>query len=111
MKKSCFAVVVLFILAMILAACNPDTEGKTYTIRYYANAPKTSGFPPEDPKSYAAGETADVLDKNTLVYDGHKFLYWNTKKDDTGDTYHPGDTITVKNINIHGYPTISRTIF
>jgi hypothetical protein len=104
MKKCCFAVTVLLILSMILIGCRgPDTEGKTYTIRYYANAPTISGFPPEDTKSYVSGEPATVLGKNTLVYDGHKFLYWNTKTDDTGDTYHPGDTITVKNINIHLY--------
>jgi len=100
MKKCCFTVTVLLIFSMILAACNPDTEGKTYTIKYYANAQQATGFPPEDPKSYVSGETATVKDQNTLEYAGHKFLSWNTKTDGSGQTYLPGDSITVKNINI-----------
>jgi len=91
-------------LAIIFAACNPDTEGKTYTIWYYGNG-ATSGTAPTDKKHYKAGETTKVLDINTLAYNGYKFLYWNTRPDGTGDTYHPGDNITVKNYDIFLHAT------
>jgi hypothetical protein len=95
MKKACLIVAVLLILSMVLVACDPDTEGKTYRIWYHANG-APSGFPPSDNRLYKSGETADVKDKNTLLYTGHEFLYWNTKPDGSGNTYHPGDTITIK---------------
>jgi len=101
MKKCCFAV--LLVLSLILIGCSgPDTEGKTYTIRYYANGAKI-GFYPVDNRRYASGETAVVLDKNTLVYDGYEFLYWNTKPEGNGVKYNVGDIITVKNSDIHLY--------
>jgi uncharacterized repeat protein (TIGR02543 family) len=99
MKKCCLIVTVLLILTMILAACNPDTEGKTYTILYYGNG-ETSGIAPTDNNLYKAGETAEVLAKNTLLKTGYVFKGWNTKSDGTGTTYHPGETITVVNYDI-----------
>jgi len=98
MKKYCFAA--LLVLSIILIGCNgPDTEGKTYSIRYYGNG-NTGGFAPEDNHQYISGETAIVKDKNTLYRNGVEFLYWNTKPEGNGVTYKVGETITVKNINI-----------
>jgi len=102
MKKSCLIVTVLLILLMILAACNPDTEGKTYKIWYDANG-ATSGFAPTDNTSYKSGDTAKVLGKNTLVKTGYAFKNWNTKSDGSGDAYNEGDSIPVKNISIRLY--------
>ena len=97
MKKYCFAV--LLVLSIILIGCSgPDTEGKTYSIRYYGNG-NTGGFPPED-TYLLSGETAVVKDKNTLYKNGYEFLYWNTTPEGNGVTYKVGETITVKNINI-----------
>jgi len=100
MKKYCFAV--LLILSMILVGCNPDTEGKTYSIIYDANG-ATYGFPPTDNNRYTSGKNVKVLGKNNMTKDGYEFQYWNTKKQGDGDKYNPGDTITVKNINIRLY--------
>jgi len=99
MKKSCFIVTALLVLSMILAGCNPDTEGKTYKIWYHANG-ATSGFPPGDNRLYKSGETTNALGQNTLLYNGREFLYWNTRPDGSGVTYHIGDTITIKNNDI-----------
>ena len=98
MKKYCFAVL-LILTIILLIGCNPDTEGKTYSIRYYGNT-NTGGFPHEDTKHYVSGEVALVKDQNTLYKTGYEFLYWNTKPDGSGDTYKVGETMTVKNINI-----------
>jgi len=99
MKKFCLTITVLLILSMILAACDPDTEGKTYSILYYGNG-ETSGIAPTDKNFYKAGETAVVKDKNTLSRTGYEFLHWNTKTDGTRNTYHVGDPIKVKNYDI-----------
>jgi len=96
MKKYCFAVVL--VLTIILIGCSgPDTEGKTYTIRYYGNG-QTSGFAPEDKNSYKSGDTATVMGINTLKKDGYDFLNWNTKPDGNGVTYKVGETITIKTL-------------
>jgi len=98
MKKYCFAA--FLVLAIILIGCSgPDTEGKTYSILYYANG-ATSGFPPVDNNLYKSGDTAVVLPENTLKKDGYKFLYWNTKPQGDGDIYKVGDIITVINYDI-----------
>jgi len=101
MKKCCFAV--LIILPIILICCGgPDTEGKTYTVRYYGNG-NTGGFAPEDNNHYSSGDNAVVKDQNTLTKSGYNFLHWNTRQDDSGVAYNPDDTIPVVNINIHLY--------
>jgi len=99
MKKCYFAILLIF--PIILIACGgPDTEGKTYSIWYYGNG-NTGGYAHVDSHLYVSGENAVVKDQNTLYKDGYKFLHWNTKQqDEEGDKYNPGDTITVKNINI-----------
>jgi hypothetical protein len=101
MKKWYFAG--LLILPIILVCCGgPNTEGKTYTIWYYGNG-ETGGFAPSEDSHFLSGQTAIVKDKHTLYKDGYKFLYWNTKPEGNGKEYHPGETITVVNINIHLY--------
>jgi len=102
MKKYCLAVFLILSIILMIGCKDPDTEGKTYTIRYYDNG-STGGFPPVDNHPYISGETAVVKDKNTLYKTGWEFLYWNTKPEGNDDKYNPGDTIIVKNINIHLY--------
>jgi len=97
MKKYYFAVVL--VLTIILIGCSgPDTEGKTYSVLYYANG--MDGIAPVDNHQYISGEKAIVKDKNTLYKDGYEFLSWNTQPKGNGDSYKPGDNITVKNYDI-----------
>ena len=103
MKKRYFIILLIISIILIAGCKGPDTEGKTYTIRYYGNG-STSGFPPEDPRQYVSGETATVMDKNTLIKTGYDFLGWNEKANGNGKKYDAGAPITVKNANIHLYP-------
>jgi hypothetical protein len=100
--KKCHFAVLLALLMMLIGCSGPDTEGKTYSIIYYGNG-NTGGYVPQDTNLYISGQNAVVMDKNTLYKDGQKFLYWNTKQQGNGDTYNPGDTITIKNISIFLY--------
>jgi len=104
MKKYCFTVFLILSIVLMIGCNGPDTEGKTYTIRYYGNG-NTGGFYPVDNNSYMSGDTAIVKDRNTLYKDGFEFLSWNTKPEGDGVTYKVGDTITVKNMNIRLYAT------
>jgi ABC-type oligopeptide transport system substrate-binding subunit len=93
MKKICLLFVV--VLAVVLfAGCNNDPDA-TYTVTYNGNG-ATSGFSPNDNNQYKSGEEATVLGQGTLLRAGYDFLNWNTKSDGTGDSYSPGDTITIK---------------
>jgi len=76
---------------------------ETFKVIYYDNG-STSGFPPEDNKKYKSGEFAVVLDQGILLNIGHEFGGWNTKADNTGTHYNPGDKIEIKNINIFLFP-------
>jgi len=93
MKKLSLLLVV--VLAVVLfAGCKIDPDA-TYRVNYYDNR-STSGYPPVDRNEYKSGDVAIVLDKESLVKTGYDFLRWNTKSDGLGDSYSPGDTITIK---------------
>jgi len=93
MKKLCLLMII--VLAMILfAGCTHDPDA-TYKVIYYGGA-DTSGFPPTDDNQYKYGDEATVLGPGILQKEGYTFLNWNTKSDGLGDSYSPGDTITIK---------------
>ena len=93
MKKIYLLFVVLLAL-VVFAGCKNDPDA-TYTVTYLGNG-AISGFPPNDNNQYKTGEEATVLGQGTLLRTGFEFLNWNTKSDGTGDSYSPGDTITIK---------------
>ena len=51
----------------------------------------TSGTAPVDTSIYKNGDSVTVLDKFNLEKNGSKFVGWNTKKDNSGTSYSPGD--------------------
>ena len=93
MKKLSLLLVVVLAL-VVFAGCKNDPDA-TYTVTYYSNG-ANSGFPPSDNNQYKTGEEATILGQGTLLRTGYEFLNWNTKSDGTGDSYSPGDTITIK---------------
>jgi len=97
MKKLLFVTSIV----LLLAACGEtsNTNIKKYTITYNGNG-NTYGFPPVDNNQYTSGSYATVLDENTLVKTGYKFIGWNTKSDYSGTYYDSGSKIEIKNINI-----------
>ena len=82
-----------------LFSCEEKPETETYKIIYHSNG-STSGFPPVDNNKYKSGSYATVLDKGTLLKEGYEFDAWNTKQDDSGTRYNPGDQIKIENITI-----------
>jgi hypothetical protein len=99
MKKLLLAISILILMSMVSCGDLPET----FKVIYYGNG-STSGFPPTDNKEYKSGEKATVLDENTLRKTGFEFSGWNTKEDNTGTHYNPGEQIEIKNINILLFP-------
>jgi len=69
---------------------------------YHGNG-NTSGYLPVDYNEYKSGESATVLDKNTLEKTGYKFDGWDTRQDGKGTRYKPGKKIKINNITIFLY--------
>jgi len=92
---------VFFFLTIALIGCEVDPDA-TYSVLYYGNG-ETSGFAPVDRNSYLAGETAVVKGKGSLLKTGYEFKNWNTKRDGSGETYHSGDVLTIKKMNVFLY--------
>ncbi len=63
------------------------------TLRYNGNG-YTDGEVPES-KTYPSGREVTVAEPGTMVKKNNTFTHWNTKADNSGDTYYPGDKITV----------------
>jgi hypothetical protein len=87
--------IILMLMSFISCGDVPDT----FKVIYHDTG-NASGFPPTDNNKYKSGEYATVLDQHTLIKEGYKFGGWNTKADNTGTPYNPGDKIEIKNINI-----------
>jgi len=100
MKKILFLTISILILVSMVS-CGEKPE--TFKVIYYTNG-STSGFQPTDNNKYKSGEYATVLGPGTMVNTGHKFDGWNTKADNSGDTYKEGEKIQIKNINITLFP-------
>jgi len=98
MKKILLAIIVLIILSVV--SCG-DLPG-TFKVIYYDNG-STSGVTPTDNKEYKSGDKATVLDQGTLLKTGFTFDGWNTKADNSGTLYNPGDQMEIKNITIFLY--------
>jgi len=99
MKKLLLTISILILISMTSCGDLPDS----FKVNYRSNG-STSGYPPTDNNTYKSGEKAIVLGKNTLVKTGSDFGGWNTKADNSGTHYNPGDEIEIKNINIFLYP-------
>ena len=62
----------------------------------------TGTAPVDDDSLYAEGSTTTVLPPSGLSKEGYTFAGWNTKAEGDGDTYQPGDTITIdENITLY----------
>jgi len=68
---------------------------KVYSITYDGNSNNSGSAPAED-RSYAAGETATVLDNTgELARSGLQFAGWNTLPDGSGETYQAGASFVI----------------
>ena len=69
-------------------------SNEQYHVLYNVNT--GSGTVPSDDHHYLSGSQAVVLDGSNLVGpDNSKFLYWNTREDDSGTKYYAGSRIMV----------------
>jgi hypothetical protein len=100
MKKLLFLTISILIFISMVSCGDPPEK---YKVIYHSDG-STSGFPPADNKEYKSGEYATVLGSGTMVNTGHIFYGWNTKADNSGDTYKENDKIQIKNINIFLFP-------
>ena len=65
------------------------------TISYNGNL-HTSGVAPEDNSSYMVDSKAIVLgNTGSLVKTGYTFSHWNTYPNGSGNSYSPGDSLTI----------------
>lgn len=64
----------------------------------------TNGSSPIDNTAYHSGQVAIVADRGTLSRKDYTFEGWNTKPDATGDFYHQGDSLIIRESNIMLYP-------
>jgi outer membrane protein OmpA-like peptidoglycan-associated protein len=73
-------------------------------VYYHANEPsgKTSTGAVPDP-AYTHGNVDLAPNINNLAIDGYNFTGWNTRADLTGNSYYPGDTVTVDAADIDMY--------
>ena len=89
--------------AVVLTASNgisPDatitfilTVQKTYTVTYHANGGTGTQVDPDSP--YPSGSAVTVLDTGAIVRVHYVFTHWNTRADDYGISYVPGDVFTI----------------
>jgi uncharacterized repeat protein (TIGR02543 family) len=78
--------------AAVLTINISDTTVPKYTVTYDGNG-GTGTAPTESDK--AAGETFTAADNTFVAPSGKQFKEWNTKADGTGESYQPGETITM----------------
>ena len=64
----------------------------TFTVTYNANG--GTGDAPTDGTTYNSGATVTAK-ANSFANTGKKFVYWNTKADNSGTSYDEGDTFSI----------------
>ena len=99
--KKILLIISIILLLMSVMSCGDLPE--TFKVIYHSNG-STSGYAPTDNKEYKSGEYATVLGPDTMLNTGHTFDGWNTKADNSGDTYKENDKIQIKNIDIFLFP-------
>ncbi|MBO0454686.1 InlB B-repeat-containing protein [Candidatus Enterococcus murrayae] len=63
----------------------------------YRNTDATGGEIPVDEKSpYLKNSVVEIMDRNTLVREGYKFIGWTNRMEAGGRVYKPGEQITIK---------------
>lgn len=66
-----------------------------YTVTYDKNSDQATGEVPVDAGQYTKNQQATVLAGSDLTWLYNQIESWNTKADGTGDSYAPGDKLTV----------------
>lgn len=64
---------------------------ETFTITYEANGGTGST---DDTREYAIGDTATIMECG-FTFDGHTFSNWNTRADNSGESFDESETVTV----------------
>jgi len=103
--KNVIKIIVLFFTVVMIFSCHQDFEVpvEEYNLLYHGNS-HTSGDPPIERRSFPSGEEVIVLKKNsTLLKDGYKFKYWNTKEDNSGKIIYPGFKMMFDKSDLHLY--------
>jgi len=96
-----FVLFIVFLTGLIATGC--ETETTRFCRIIYDGNGGASENRPVDINNYTPGQKAVVLE-NTYTKTGHTFKHWNTHWLDTGDSFNPGDELTVTdNYFIHLY--------
>jgi uncharacterized repeat protein (TIGR02543 family) len=100
--------------AVLFTSCWEDLDdvlgkrgGIVYNVVYYGNG-STEGSPPVDYNEYRNGQVIIILSSNNITKINvsgvsYKFNGWNTQEDGNGESYNPGDSVTVQQKNIELY--------
>ena len=94
-KSVLFAGFVLLSVLIVFSACKPDISVvNTFYVTYDANAGENTVTGSVVKQSAKEGETVTVAE-NAFEIEDKVFIEWNTKADGAGDSYKPGDSITL----------------
>ena len=90
--RKLFIILIIIILGLFITGC--ETEITKHCRVIYDCYGFTGGERPVDIKYYTPGMKAIVLE-NTFVKTGYTFKHWNTKWDDSGEKYNPGEKLEI----------------
>ena len=86
----------LLALVFAFSSCKIDVgdDKPDYSVTYDANAGESTVTGTVEKQSAKEGESVTVAENAFVIY-GKKFVSWNTQADGLGNSYLPGDTITL----------------
>jgi uncharacterized repeat protein (TIGR02543 family) len=94
-KSVIFTGFVLLSVLIAFSACKPDISVvNTFYVTYDANAGENTVTGSVEKQSAKEGESVTVAE-NAFEIEDKVFIEWNTKADGSGDSYKPGDSITL----------------
>lgn len=73
----------------------------TYALTYHSNNPLSQSCP--DSETRCAEGTTILLDENTFIYEGYRFLGWSLTPDKKDDLMQPGQSYRMPKKDIHLY--------
>ena len=94
-KSVIFTGFVLLSVLIVFSACKTDISVvNTFYVTYDANAGENTVTGSVEKQSAKEGESVTVAE-NAFEIEDKVFIEWNTKADGSGDSYKPGDSITL----------------
>ena len=106
MRKAFTILLVVLITLVVFVSCDQDTDDKTFTVTFKANAEDVAGT--MDPQNVTRYYTNKLV-ANAFTKEGWKFSSWNTKADGSGVSYEDQDTIRLaKDITLYAQWTYNQ---